>query len=191
MATKRDRIFAGFFAGLFILTSSALTIIILVQSYSAKHDKKAPTALTQAQALAQAKAATKKEAPKVDNTNKLKGTQLANFTPVEKIETLKSEDTTPGTGDEVKKGATLTVDYTGAVASTGKIFESSKDSGQQATFPLSNVIKGWQEGIPGMKVGGTRRLYIPAAQAYGAQSPSPDIPANSDLVFDVTVSKAK
>src|SRR5205085_521848 len=96
--------------------------------------------------------------------------------------------TTPGTGDTVKPNATVTVDYTGAVASTGVIFQSSKDSGQPVSFPLSGVIKGWTQGIPGMKVGGTRRLLIPASLAYGATPPQGSgIPANADLVFDVTM----
>jgi peptidylprolyl isomerase len=67
----------------------------------------------------------------------------------------------------------------------GTIFQSSKDSGSPATFGLNQVIAGWTLGVPGMKVGGTRRLIIPAAQAYGAASPAPNIPANSDLVFDI------
>jgi FKBP-type peptidyl-prolyl cis-trans isomerase len=57
--------------------------------------------------------------------------------------------------------------------------------GRPITFPLTGVIKGWQQGVPGMKVGGTRRLLIPSEMAYGAQSPAPNIPANSDLVFDI------
>jgi FKBP-type peptidyl-prolyl cis-trans isomerase len=76
------------------------------------------------------------------------------------------------------------------VASTGKIFQSSKDTGQPVPLSLSQVIAGWSQGIPGMKEGGTRRLLIPAALAYGAQPPQgSDIPANADLVFDVTVHK--
>lgn len=121
----------------------------------------------------------------------LQGNPLANFTPIPSIPELRFEDVEQGTGEEVQKGDTLTVDYTGALASTGVVFESSKDSGQRATFPLGQVIQGWQEGIPGMKVGGTRRLFIPAEQAYGASSPSAGIPSNSDLVFDVTVYEAK
>jgi FKBP-type peptidyl-prolyl cis-trans isomerase len=78
------------------------------------------------------------------------------------------------------------VDYTGAVAATGTIFESSLDTGQPANFPLSGVIKGWQEGIPGMKEGGKRRLIIPADLAYGA-SGNGTIPPNAALVFDVTL----
>ncbi|RYF29339.1 MAG: hypothetical protein EOO17_01835 [Chloroflexi bacterium] len=57
--------------------------------------------------------------------------------------------------------------------------------GNPITFGLNQVIKGWTDGVPGMKVGGTRRLIIPAAQAYGASSPASNIPANSDLVFDI------
>lgn len=119
--------------------------------------------------------------------NKLKGTHMQDFTPVAKIDELQVVDLAPGTGDEVKPGDTLTVDYTGAVAATGNVFESSLDSGQPATFSLDGVIAGWQEGLLGMKVGGKRRLLIPADKAYGANSPSPDIPANADLVFDVTL----
>jgi FKBP-type peptidyl-prolyl cis-trans isomerase len=90
----------------------------------------------------------------------------------------------------VKASDTITVDYTGAVAATGIIFQSSLDSGQQATFALKQVIPGWTQGIPGMKVGGTRRLLIPANLAYGANPPSGSgIPANAALVFDVTVHK--
>jgi FKBP-type peptidyl-prolyl cis-trans isomerase len=123
--------------------------------------------------------------------NKLKGTQLANFTPVAKVDTLQKIDTTAGTGDEAKASSTVTVSYTGAIASTGIIFESSLDNGgQPVTFPLNQVIKGWQEGIPGMKTGGTRRLLIPSALAYGTQG-SGAIPPNSDLVFDVTLLSVK
>ncbi len=118
----------------------------------------------------------------------LQGTQMASFTPVSSVPELQKIDTAAGDGQEVKAGDTVTVDYTGAVAATGVIFQSSKDIGQPATFGLDQVIKGWTEGIPGMKVGGTRRLLIPAAQAYGANPPAGSgIPANADLVFDVTL----
>lgn len=124
------------------------------------------------------------------SVNKLAGTKLQNFTPVAHVDTLQKIDQTPGNGAEAKADSTVTVHYTGALASTGTIFESSLDSGQPATFPLSGVIKGWTDGVPGMKVGGTRRLLIPAAQAYGAQA-SAKIPANSDLVFDITLISVK
>ena len=122
------------------------------------------------------------------NTNANKNVRnLSNFTPVAKVSTLEKIDTVVGTGAEVKAGDTVSVHYTGAVAATGAIFQSSKDFGTEpVTFPLSGVIKGWTDGIPGMKIGGTRRLVIPAAMAYGANPPSGSgIPANADLVFDV------
>lgn len=123
--------------------------------------------------------------------NQLKGTQLGGFTPIVKIDSLQKIDTKVGDGAEAKASSTVTVQYTGAVAATGTIFESSLDSGQPVTFGLNQVIKGWTDGVPGMKVGGERRLLIPAAQAYGANSPSPDIPANADLVFDITLLDVK
>lgn len=115
----------------------------------------------------------------------LEGTKLANFNPVDSVPELQIIDVQPGTGDEVKPGATITAHYTGALAKDGTIFQSSHDFGDAITFGLNQVIAGWTNGVPGMKVGGIRRLVIPAAQAYGAQSPSANIPPNSDLVFDI------
>lgn len=115
----------------------------------------------------------------------LEGTLLQNFTPVEAVETLSSTDIKEGAGDTVQPGATITAHYTGALAVNGTIFQSSHDFGEPLTFPLSGVITGWQQGVPGMRVGGIRRLIIPAELAYGEASPSPNIPANSALVFDI------
>jgi FKBP-type peptidyl-prolyl cis-trans isomerase len=115
----------------------------------------------------------------------LKGTKLADFTPVQSVDELQKIDIKAGSGDAVEPGASVTVHYTGALAADGTIFESSKDSGQPASFPLDGVIKGWTEGVPGMKVGGTRRLVIPADKAYGAQGAGTDIPPNANLVFDI------
>ncbi len=174
MATrKRDRYTALFFAILFIGTSSALTIAVIYDNYS---KSKADTGATSQQASTNKK-----------DKNVLQGTQLSGFTPVASTAELQKIDTVPGSGQEVKPNDTVTVDYTGAVAATGKIFQSSKDTGQPVTFPLNGVIAGWTQGVPGMKVGGTRRLVIPAALAYGAHPPSADIPANADLVFDITL----
>lgn len=124
-------------------------------------------------------------ADNADNQPQLQGTLLMGFEPVEAVETLEKYDTVVGAGAEVQPGATVTVHYTGALVKNGVIFQSSHDFGDPITFPLSGVIEGWTEGVPGMKVGGTRRLIIPAEKAYGAQSPSSDIPANADLVFDI------
>ena len=182
MARKRERAFALFGAGLFLLTSSALTIAVI---YSlSQQNKKVDSGATSTPA-----SSTKKSEAKVDNKpTVLQGTMLSGFTPVASIPQLQEIDTVPGTGDTVKAGDKVTVDYTGAVAATGVIFQSSKDTGQPVSFGLNQVIKGWTDGVPGMKVGGTRRLLIPAAQAYGANPPGGSgIPANADLVFDITL----
>jgi FKBP-type peptidyl-prolyl cis-trans isomerase len=124
----------------------------------------------------------------------LQGTKLADFTPVAKIEKLESIDIVPGTGEEVKPGATVKAHYTGAVAADGTIFQSSHDmpGDEPIEFPLSGVIKGWTDGVPGMKVGGKRRLLIPADQAYGATPPpGSGIPANADLVFDIEMTSVQ
>lgn len=117
---------------------------------------------------------------------KYEGTKLPTFEPrTEPVAELEIIDTEVGTGAEVQPGATITAHYTGALVKNGIIFQSSLDYGKAITFPLSGVIAGWTEGVPGMKIGGTRRLVIPAEMAYGASSPAPNIPANSDLVFDI------
>lgn len=115
---------------------------------------------------------------------------MDNFEPVENVESLQIIDLQEGDGDVVKPGDTVTAHYTGAVAATGDVFQSSRDFGGPITFPLSGVIRGWADGVPGMKVGGTRRLLIPADQAYGATPPAGSgIPANAPLVFDITLHK--
>jgi len=119
---------------------------------------------------------------------KLKGTVLQDFTPYgkkNKVAELEIIDTVIGEGEEVPEDATITAHYTGALCTDGTIFESSHDSGRPATFGLHQVIDGWTKGVPGMKVGGTRRLVIPAEMAYGQRRASATIAPNSDLVFDI------
>lgn len=123
-----------------------------------------------------------------DKENALQGTKLADFTPVDKVDELQIIDIEEGSGAVVEAGATVTAHYTGALVKDGTIFQSSHDMGQPIAFPLDGVIKGWQDGVPGMKEGGKRRLLIPADQAYGAQAQQ-GIPANSDLVFDIELVK--
>lgn len=72
-----------------------------------------------------------------------------------------------GTGAEANPGATVEVHYVGVDFETGEQFDASWDRGESIKFPLSGLIAGWQEGIPGMKVGGRRQLVIPPALAYG------------------------
>ena len=113
------------------------------------------------------------------------GTKLRDFEPRDEVKELEIIDIEVGTGEEVRPGAKITAHYTGALVKNGIIFQSSLDFGDAITFGLNQVISGWTNGVPGMKVGGTRRLIIPAEQAYGSSSPAPNIPANSDLVFDI------
>ena len=116
---------------------------------------------------------------------KYEGTKLSGFEPLETVPELQIIDKEVGTGAEVQPGDTVTAHYTGALCKNGIIFQSSHDFGDAISFPLNGVIEGWQKGVPGMKVGGWRRLIIPAEMAYGSSSPAPNIPANSDLVFDI------
>lgn len=115
----------------------------------------------------------------------LEGTKLADFTPLAKVDSLQIIDLVAGAGEAAAPGATITAHYTGALCVDGTIFQSSHDFGKPATFGLSQVIAGWTEGVPGMKVGGIRRLIIPSALAYGSVRAAANIPPNSDLVFDI------
>ena len=99
---------------------------------------------------------------------------------------LKYTDVVVGTGAEAKTGQTAVVHYTGWLTD-GKKFDSSKDRGQPFSFPLGRgqVIKGWDEGVVGMKVGGKRELMIPPDLGYGARGAGGVIPPNATLKFEV------
>ena len=103
---------------------------------------------------------------------------------------LQYEDTVVGSGDVAKAGQRVTVHYTGWLWNEGvqgAKFDSSKDRNDPFVFPLAagHVIKGWDEGVQGMAVGGTRRLLIPASLGYGARGAGGVIPPNATLVFEV------
>ena len=96
---------------------------------------------------------------------------------------MKQWEVAAGKGDECPKGATVTIHYTGWLTD-GKKFDSSRD-GKPATFPLNRLIKGWQEGVPGMKPGAKRYFVIPPELGYGAKGAGDDIPPNATLVFEI------
>ena len=107
---------------------------------------------------------------------------------------LQYEDTVVGTGAVAKAGQKVKVHYTGWLYNNGQAgakFDSSKDRGQPFVFPLGagHVIKGWDEGVQGMAIGGTRRLVIPANLGYGARGAGGVIPPNATLKFDVELLK--
>ena len=99
---------------------------------------------------------------------------------------LKYTDIVEGTGPTPQRGQTVTVHYTGMLEN-GTKFDSSLDRGRPSDFRIGvgEVIKGWDEGLMSMKVGGKRRLVIPSALGYGPQGRPPDIPGNATLVFEV------
>ncbi len=109
------------------------------------------------------------------------------------ITTLVKDDVKVGTGAEAKSGQTVSVHYTGwlydpsAADKHGKQFDSSRTRGTPFQFPLGagRVIKGWDQGVAGMKVGGQRTLTIPAEMGYGARGAGGSIPPNATLIFDV------
>ncbi|WP_211460948.1 FKBP-type peptidyl-prolyl cis-trans isomerase [Collimonas silvisoli] len=104
---------------------------------------------------------------------------------------LQFEDINLGNGAEAKAGDHVTVHYTGWLqnsdGSAGKKFDSSKDRGDPFEFPLGagHVIKGWDEGVQGMKIGGVRKLIIPPALGYGPRGAGGVIPPNATLIFEV------
>jgi len=116
-----------------------------------------------------------------------------------KISELQKIDVKPGTGRETVKGNTVVVHYTGwlydpsAQGQKGARFDSSRDRQQPFTFTLGagQVIRGWDEGVAGMKVGGQRTLVIPPDMGYGSRGAAGVIPPNATLIFDVELLEIK
>jgi FKBP-type peptidyl-prolyl cis-trans isomerase len=112
---------------------------------------------------------------------------------------LKKTDVKQGTGTEAVSGKAVVVHYTGWLYdpakpdNKGNKFDSSRDRGQPFSFPLGGgrVIKGWDEGVAGMKTGGQRTLVIPPAMAYGERGAGGVIPPNATLIFDVELLEVK
>lgn len=162
MARKRERVVALVVVVFFVMTSFGFTLFLI---WDETHNT-------------------------TSSDGSVVGSQLSNFTPTSNVSTIQISNEQVGKGAAVQAGDTVQVYYTGALANTGTIFSSTSTTGQPASINLNQTIIGWRIGIPGMKVGGTRRLLIPAAMAYGASPPAGSgIPANTPLVFDVTLLK--
>jgi FKBP-type peptidyl-prolyl cis-trans isomerase len=185
VAKPHQRVFALIIAMLFLATAVAGGVVVLWQ-IKEDNDKQKPAQTVKLPEENYIVCNNQENKPIENKEGPLQGTKLTDFTPVDTIPELVCIDLKEGTGEVVRRGARVTAHYTGAVAKDGVIFQSSHDSGSPVPFSLDGVIKGWTEGVPGMKVGGIRRLLIPAALAYG-ESPPPNsgIPANGDLVFDI------
>jgi len=116
-----------------------------------------------------------------------------------KMTQLQKIDVKPGTGAEATKGQTVVVHYTGwlydvnAQDHKGAKFDSSRDRSTPFSFPLggSRVIRGWDEGVAGMKVGGQRTLIIPSDMAYGSRGAGGVIPPDATLIFEVELLEVK
>ncbi len=192
MATKKQRIFAFSLALMFLLSTIAFTGIVIYDVYQQRENNQVGSTFD-----ASGGTANPSDVESATNTNEkeaamLEGTKLEGFDPItDDVTELKAVDLEEGTGEEVKPGATVTAHYTGAYASNGVIFQSSLDRGQPIPFGLDQVIPGWTQGVPGMKVGGKRRLIIPGNLAYG-EAPEGYTPGSTErpmgpLIFDIEI----
>jgi len=170
MTKKRDRFFALFGALLFLGTASALTIAVIVNGISNKSSSNTPATT----------------AVCADNLTEQVLVAPDVYKPTDKVTSLQSTDVTAGSGPAAKSGDCLVVKYYGTLAANGTKFDENFTAPTAFAFKLGQgmVIPGWDQGLVGMKVGGTRQLVVPANLAYGSQA-NGAIPANSDLVFVV------
>ena len=174
------RITAFILAGLFLLSTIGFSIYVLFADESTRQPE--PVATGSYQPSPQELAEAQELARSIQAEGEV--SVLEDFTPRQtRVSQLEIIDLNLGEGDEVSPGATITVHYTGALVSDGSVFDSSHP-GEPVTFGLDGLIVGWQAGIPGMKVGGQRRLVVPATQAYGDQATG-SVPVDADLVFDI------
>jgi peptidylprolyl isomerase len=174
----RDRVFAGMGAILFLVTGSALTIMVVWDNINNKDSNTSTTSTATTCTISSVEAAgSTLEAPEV-------------YKPSGALTAVETTDLTAGTGTAVKAGDCLVMKYYGTLASDGTKFDENFTTTSALQFKLgaSQVITGWDEGVVGMKVGGVRRIAIPYAKAYGDTAQG-TIPAKSDLVFVVKLLK--
>jgi FKBP-type peptidyl-prolyl cis-trans isomerase len=175
------RIFSLVIAILFLLFASATSVFVIIEIVNAHHQN----------LNAESTPSSQQTKPPQDQSQKTQ--KLANYQPVKQVKTLhKKVLKKSGNSQKItSKKQTITVNYTGAVAKTGNVFDSSKGAAP-LTEPLNALIPGWKKGLIGMPVGATWRLYIPANLAYGSNPPKGSgIPKNAPLVFDITLKSVK
>ena len=183
----RDRIIAGTGAIVFLLSASALTVFVVVDMLKPK-DKTDLTSQNTKQGSQNQQSQVACEA----NQTEINLPAPDVFKAEGDVTALKTEDTKVGTGATAKAGDCLVMKYYGTLAQDGTMFDQNYTKPQAFAFTLGAgaVIKGWDQGLVGIKEGGTRRLIIPAEMGYGAQSAG-TIPANADLVFTVELLRIK
>lgn len=176
MREKRDRFFALFGAILFLITASTLSILVIWQIATGGQKNTDKTASTNDQATCQ------------DNGAEQTFDKPDVYKPEGDVTELSTTDLEVGKGDTIKTGDCIVVKYFGSLAKDGTVFDENftNTSGFAFKYDTGAVVPGFDEGLKGMKVGGTRRIVIPSEKGYGAQA-NGAIPANSDLVFVVKV----
>lgn len=176
MSKRRDSIIIGLIAAVMIFSSLGTGLILLIDDNSTE-DNVITLNNQDDPAISNPAAAEPLPTPDV-------------FIPEGDVTELVATDLVAGSGATVQPTDMLTVHYHGTLAADGTVFDSSYARGEPATFPLTGVIPGWQEGLVGMQVGGTRRLEIPSDLAYGEAGSPPNIGPNAALVFVVELIEA-
>jgi FKBP-type peptidyl-prolyl cis-trans isomerase len=184
MARMRERVFAGFGAFLFLGSACALTIFVILQPGADSTN----TSNTNTNTQTSQQNSCNIETPVSDSAV----TAPAVYEPTGAVTTLQSTDLTVGKGAAAKNGECLVMKYQGNLATNGTVFDENytKPQALQFTLGAGEVIQGWDKGLVGMKVGGVRRLVIPSSLGYGSSAQG-SIPANSTLVFTVTLEQIK
>jgi FKBP-type peptidyl-prolyl cis-trans isomerase len=187
---RRQQIWTSVIVAVVVIAAAGLAYW-QYQRYTSQHS--ISTTATHTTAQVGPKCTTAASTPAVYNSTPKAGPTSpppATGSPATNTDGLQCLDLKVGSGKVAQQGGTVSVEYTGWMASNGKKFDSSYDRGAQpfSVSPLgqANIIKGWNEGLVGMKAGGIRRIILPASLAYGAQG-NQGIPPNATLIFDVTV----
>jgi FKBP-type peptidyl-prolyl cis-trans isomerase len=175
-----QRVFALVGALLFLATTVAVTAVVIIQ---ANQENSANKTSTSDQTSSSACAIGSEQ-----NVETLPNPEA--FKPQGDVKTLETKDLETGSGTVIQKGDCLIVKYYGTLATTGEKFDGDfdKPEGLKFQYGVGQVIPGWDTGLDGMRVGGTRRLVIPSELGYGAQGGG-TIPPNADLVFVVKILK--